>query len=158
MASIARRSTGQYDFGTFSPHGHADISFDGRIMRFESTGPFNRELMVAGGIAIRELVAECPPKGPWAEIVRLHGSALIAMDVIAALDELITSLASEGIASTATAIIASSGTEGLNVMIKPYAAVYAAHARPFATFAVQAEAEEWIALQLQAPQAPASQS
>jgi hypothetical protein len=151
MPKLARRHTEQYDFGQFGVLGHSDISFDGKIMRFESTGPFNRELMLAAGIAIRELVTECPPAGRWVEIVRLHGSALIAMDVIAALDDLITSLASDGIASAATAIIAPSNTEGLSVMIKPYAAVYAAHSRPFAIFATADEAEAWIELQLAMP-------
>ncbi|MES2317755.1 MAG: hypothetical protein V4631_09700 [Pseudomonadota bacterium] len=82
MTTIARRSTDQYKVGPFPVHGQSALAFDGTLMRFESTGPFNRELMLAAEMAIGELVAEIPPSGPWAEIVRLHGSALIAMDVM----------------------------------------------------------------------------
>lgn len=145
MAKLARRSTEQYDLGRFHPHGRADVSFDGTLMRFESTGPFNRESIIATGMAMRELLAECPPPGAWAEIVRLHGSALIAMDVLAALEELIDGLAREGIASKATAIVAASDIDGFALMVKPYAAIYAARNRPFAAFATVEEAEDWIA-------------
>jgi hypothetical protein len=148
MDKLARRSTEQYDLGRFHPHGRAEVSFDGTLMRFESTGPFNREMIVATGMAMRELLTECPPAGPWAEIVRLHGSALIAMDVLPALEELIDGLAREGIASKATAIVASSDIEGFALMLTPYGAIYASRQRPFAAFATVEEAERWIAPQV----------
>jgi hypothetical protein len=150
MTEIVRRNTDQYHVGRFRQHGRTELSFDGTIMRFESSGPFNRELMDAASMAMRDILNELPPVGPWAEIICLRGSALIAPEVLPALQELIESLADDGFASVATAIVAADDVEGISLMIPPYAAVYAAMGRPFNTFESLGDAESWIQDQLAA--------
>ncbi len=145
MASgIARRSTDDYGYGRFRPHGSTEVSFDGRIMRIESTGPFNAELIVAAGMAMRDVLKEVPPTGPWWELVRLHDSALISMEVLPALEKLIIDLRQEGLRSEGTAIVAGLDVDGFKLMIRPYLAVYAAKGNRVKVFASYAEAEQWI--------------
>jgi hypothetical protein len=148
MARIARRNTDMYNLGRFKSHGRAELSFDGRFMRFSSTGPYNGEHLLAVRSAIRELIQERPPTGPWAEIIHLQGSALITPELLHALGEVIATLASEGIASAATAVVATSENVGFALMVRPYAAVYAELQRPFAAFSTVAEAEAWAEAQL----------
>jgi len=142
--TVARRNTNDYRPGRFRPHGSAEVSFDGRIMRIESTGPFNAELMVAAGQAMRDVLKELPPTGPWWELVRLHGSALISMEVLPALEKLIVDLRQEGLKSEGTAIVASEDVDGFKLMIRPYLAVYASNGHQAEVFSNYVEAEEWL--------------
>jgi hypothetical protein len=144
MTKLAHRSTDQYDVGRYRQHGRADLSFDGVIMRFESEGPFNRELIRAAGAAMRDLLSELPPNGAWGEIVWLRNSALIAPEVLPALQELIEDLTHEGLVSVATAIVAADDVEGFSLMIPPYAAIYAANHRQFEVFERLEDAEAWM--------------
>jgi len=148
-AAVARRNTDDYPLGRFRPHGSVEVSFDGRIMRFESAGPFNAELMATAGLAMRDVLKELPPAGPWWELVRLHGSALISMEVLPALEKLIVDLRNEGLQSEGTAIVAEQDVDGFKLMIRPYLAVYSANGRTAEVFANYAEAEQWIESRLQ---------
>lgn len=144
------RTTTDFEQGRFRQHGRASVSFDGRIMRFESTGPFNAEHIKAAERTIRDLLREDPPHGPYFDVIRLHGSALIAMDVLPALEKLVENLLSDGLLSSATAIVDEEGVEGFKLMYPPYAAIYAAHGHPVRSFTSYAEAEAWLATLLAA--------
>ena len=148
MTKFAHRNTDQYDLGRYRQHGRSDIHFDGKIMRFESMGPFNKELIRAVEMAMRDLLNEVPPTGPWAEIVWLRGSALIAPEVLPAMKGLIENLTDDGLVSAATAIVATDDVEGLSLMIPPYAAIYVASHRHFDTFGSMEDAEAWIHVRL----------
>ena len=147
----ATRHSRDYDVGMFKPHGSADISFDGRIMRFESTGPFNAELVVATGMAMRDLLEQCPPQGPYFELIRVHRSALLAMNVLPALEKLVADLSAAGLLSAGTAIVDEHGLDGFKLMFLPYAAVYAGYGHPILSFTDYAGAEAWIEGQLPPP-------
>jgi hypothetical protein len=145
MTKLAHRNTDQYDLvGRFRQHGQSDIYFDGRIMRFESIGPFNSELIRAVGMAMRDLLDEVRPTGLWAEIVWFRGSTLIAPEVLPALQELIENLAKEGLLSAAIAIVATDEVDGLSLILPPYAAIYARSHRHFKTFARLEDADAWV--------------
>ena len=150
MKKIAYRSSEQYSPGRFRQHGLTEMWFDGRLMRFESTGPFNQELIVAAGMGMRELLAEIPPPGPWAELTLIHGSALISREVLDATRTLIEQLKRERLTSVALALVAGPEVDGARLMVPEYAAVQGDSGRPFKAFMQMAEAEEWVAAHLAA--------
>ncbi|WP_342117346.1 hypothetical protein [Pseudoduganella sp. OTU4001] len=140
----AHRNTTELERSRFRQHGNADVTFDGRSMRAESTGPFNAEHIEASELTIRDLLAACPPNGPYVQLIRVHESALFSMDLEAALRRMIENLRADGILSAAVAAVDEEGCDGFGLMFPRYAAIYASYGIPVRDFTSYAAAEAWL--------------
>ncbi|MES2068850.1 MAG: hypothetical protein V4488_00780 [Pseudomonadota bacterium] len=147
-----QRSTDQYTVGRFRSHGSSTMRFEDGILYYVTRGPFNLQLVQASELALRDLLAEVQPQLPWGEIVVVEGSALLATEVLDALQRLIAALARDGLAAVATAMVAAPEVEGISITRKLVARIYAADGRPFQYFEHEQDAQAWIAGMLQGVQ------
>lgn len=144
MKQELRRNTDQFATGPFRPHGRIEIWAEGNVMRLEATGPFNKEAIIALGATWRALFAELPMRGPFAAIIVIRHSIMSSQEVLDAFGDFLRSGSQAGHPAAAVAYVAAPDIEGRSLILPKLADLYAATGRLFASFATEAEAEDWM--------------
>lgn len=150
MGNEAKYKTRNYDVGRFKQHGQSGYHFEGDVLYTESSGPYNLEIMRASALALHDILSEAPAPNQRADIAIVTGSILMTPDALEGLRRLVEDLAREGKSPIALALVADPELEGLCVMQKLVASIYADNGIPFRYFEHLADAQAWIAERLAA--------
>jgi len=118
-----------------------------RVLFFESTGPFDGEIVDAVIRAYRPLLQRLADGGPFAHVSTFHRSMLATPDALEAFDQLLGEWRRSGLAPIAHAYVAAADIEGRNVMMPIFANVFSGFS-PFREFERFEEAEAWVRQQL----------
>lgn len=137
----------------FTPHGKLTAHVAGRVLYFESTGPFNVEMIDAVVRAYRPLLQQLADGGPYGHISVFHRSMLATPDTLHAFNELLAEWRRSGLAPVANAYVAADEVEGRNIMMPVFAKVFAGFG-PFRDFRHIDEAEAWVTDALRSAGAP----
>jgi hypothetical protein len=127
----------------FQPHGTLTAHVAGKVLYFESTGPFNAEVVDAVVRAYQPLLQQLADAGPYGHISVFHRSMLATPDALHAFDGLLAEWRHSGLAPVANAYVAADDVEGRNVMMPVFAQVFAGFS-PFRDFRTVEEAEQWV--------------
>ncbi|HRK40032.1 MAG TPA: hypothetical protein PK347_16780 [Burkholderiaceae bacterium] len=152
MPNTQRLDSDQFATGPFRPHGRAELSAQGKIIHLTASGPFNMEAVSAIGAAWRQLFAESPADGPFADIVTVVGSMMAGPDVMRAFGTFLQANTAASIAPCAVAWVVPPGVEGAVIMIPQFRQVYEAAGRNIAFFDGAEPAQTWVLEQLQLAQ------
>lgn len=139
-------STSSYRIGRFKQHGFSEFRLEGDILFIDSIGPYNEETIAASAEALRTILGEAPPR--HAEILTVTGSALMSPQALLRYRTLVDEFARAGLAPLATALVAGPEVEGIFLMRKLAAEVYAAAGLPFRYFERLDDARAWVAERL----------
>jgi hypothetical protein len=134
------------------PHasrGHITAHIADRVLFFESTGPFDGEIVEAVIRAYRPLLQRLADGGPFAHVSTFHRSMLATPDALDAFDQLLGEWRSSGLAPIANAYVAASDIEGRGLMMPIFASVFSGFS-PFREFDRFEAAEAWVRQQLAA--------
>ncbi|QPF71917.1 hypothetical protein G8A07_02555 [Roseateles sp. DAIF2] len=148
IRQTSKRSSTAFASGIFRPHGQVDIWTEGTIVRLEACGPFNREGVLAMGLAMRDLFAGAPVGPRFADILEMHQSLLASPDALEAFTGFLKTMSEAKTAPVAVAFVAAPEVEGRSLMLPIFARIYAEHGREFAAFETLAEAEAWVRARL----------
>ncbi len=130
-----------------APRGHMTAHIADRVLFFESTGPFDGEIVDAVIRAYRPLLQRLADGGPFAHVSTFHRSMLATPDALEAFDQLLGEWRRSGLAPIAHAYVAAADIEGRNVMMPIFANVFSGFS-PFREFERFEEAEAWVRQQL----------
>jgi hypothetical protein len=128
----------------FEPHGRITAHLSGRVLYFETTGPFNAEIVEAVVRAYQPLVKDISGTGRFGHISVFHRSMLATPDTLESLNLLLGEWRRLGFAPVGNAYVADDAVEGRNIMMPVFAKVFEGFS-PFRDFRSIAEAEAWIA-------------
>ncbi len=137
-----KSSTTQVKSTPFAPHGQVDIWMEGNLHHYESTGPFNKELVDCLAVAQSNFLQALKPDGPWVSICTIKKSALITPDGLQRYADLIRKTPPE-LTPVATAYVIAPEVEGGQFMTPHFVKIFANADRPFQTFETMAEAQSW---------------
>ncbi|MDC6167838.1 hypothetical protein PO768_10315 [Paucibacter sp. XJ19-41] len=144
----SKRTSAAFATGIFRPHGQVDIWAEGSIVRLEASGPFNREGVLAMGLAMRDLFASVPIGGRFGDILVMHQSLMASPDALACFEEFLQAMSQAKTAPLAVAYVVAPEVEGRDLMLPIFAKIYARHGRRFAAFERLGDAEAWLREQL----------
>jgi hypothetical protein len=133
----------------FQPHGNLTAHVAGKVLYFESTGPFNVEVVDAVVRAYQPLLQRLADAGPFGHISVFHESMLATPDALHAFDALLGEWRRTGLAPLANAYVADADVEGRDIMMPVFAKVFSGFS-PFRDFHNIEEAEGWIGAALAA--------
>lgn len=134
-----------------SPRGHITAHIAERVLFFESTGPFDGEIVEAVIRAYRPLLQRLAEGGPFGHVSFFHRSMLATPDAMQAFDHLLSEWRHSGLSPVANAYVAPADIEGRSRMIPIFAKVFSGFS-PFRDFESFDEAEAWVRQRLEAPQ------
>lgn len=152
IAGLFRKCTDEVTPSQFAAHGRVEMAFDGDILLYEATGPFNRELFESLAQAQLDFLSSAAPRGPWASICLIRTSALTSPEGLARFEEAVLALNATPYVPVATAFVVPPQVEGGKIMLPLIAALYARAGRPFQGFETMAEARAWVKAYLAAPE------
>lgn len=132
-----------------SPRGNVTAHIAGRVLFFESTGPFDGEVVEAVIRAYQPLLQRLADGGPFAHVSVFHGSMLATPAALDAFDQLLGEWRRSGIAPIANAYVAAADIEGRSLMMPIFASVFSGFS-PFREFDRLEEAEAWVRQRLAA--------
>ena len=127
----------------FAPHGVVDISMEGDVLRYECTGPFNRELLDAMAVAQMAFLTNLKHPGRWASMAICLESVMSSPDGISRYAELMQTKLPPELTAVATAFVIEPGVEGGSIMRPHFTKIYAQIGRPFKIFSNLNEASQW---------------
>jgi hypothetical protein len=125
---------------------------EGKVIYLSAAGPFNMEAVAAIGAAWRQLFADLPAQGLFADIVVATGSLMAGPDVIRAFGQFLQANTVANLAPCAVAWVVPPDVEGGMLMIPQFRQVYEAAGRNIAFFEAEDTAQDWIRTQLQEAQ------
>lgn len=131
----------------FTPHGELSAQICGKVLYFESVGPFNAEVVDAVVREFRPVLARLADAGPFGHISVFHRSMLATPDALASLAALLAEWKQSGLAPIANAYVAGEAVEGRGIMLPVFARAFDGFG-PFRGFHHLDEAEAWIAAAL----------
>jgi hypothetical protein len=132
-----------------APRGHITAHIADRVLFFESTGPFDGEIVEAVIRAYRPLLQRLADGGPFAHLSTFHRSMLTTPDALGAFDHLLGEWRRSGLSPIANAYVATADIEGRGLMMPVFAKVFAGFS-PFRDFEHFVDAEAWVRQQLAA--------
>ena len=132
-----------------APRGHITAHIADRVLFFESTGPFDGEIVEAVIRAYRPLLQRLADGGPFAHVSTFHRSMLATPDALEAFDQLLGEWRRSGLAPIANAYVAAADIEGRSLMMPIFANVFSGFS-PFREFDRFDAAEAWARQQLAA--------
>lgn len=133
------------------PSGHITAHIADRVLFFESTGPFDGEVVEAVIRAYRPLLQRLAEGGPFGHVSVFHRSMLATPDAMQAFDHLLGEWRRSGLSPMANAYVVAADVEGRDRMIPVFARIFAGFS-PFREFERFDEAEAWVRQRLAAPQ------
>lgn len=129
------------------PRGHITAHIADRVLFFESTGPFDGEIVEAVIRAYRPLLQRLADGGPFGHVSAFHRSMLATPDALGAFDLLLGEWRRSGLAPVANAYVAPADIEGRGLMMPVFAKVFDGFS-PFRNFERFEDAEAWVRQQL----------
>ncbi len=127
----------------FQPHGCIDIWMDGDLLYYESTGPFNTELVDALAVAQLAILKDIPTTRPWASISISKQSLLMSPDAMARYAEIMRAPKPIGLSPVATAFVIGPEIEGRDIVTPHFVKIYAEIGRPMEIFETIEAATHW---------------
>lgn len=85
------KSTADVVLSRFAPHGRVEMRFEGDILYYDATGPFNKELVESLAVAQRDLLTTANHHGPWVSLSIMRGSLMASPEAFARYSELMHS-------------------------------------------------------------------
>lgn len=125
------------------PRGHITAHIADRVLFFESTGPFDGEIVEAVIRAYRPLLQRLAEGGPFGHVSVFHRSMLATPDAMQAFDHLLGEWRHSGLSPIANAYVVAAEVEGRDRMIPVFAQVFDGFS-PFRVFERFDEAEAWV--------------
>ncbi|MBK9235398.1 MAG: hypothetical protein IPO19_04735 [Rhodoferax sp.] len=138
-----RHRTDEFAQGAFQPHGLVEVWLDGRILRYDAVGPFNRELVRAIAKAQHDIMVAAKARGPCVEIVTIRESALVTSDGLAELAAILHDVNHQGLAPLAVAYVMAPEVEGASIMAPVFRSRYQSQGRVFELFDRLEDAQTW---------------
>ena len=138
-----KHSTDHVNRTAFRPHGSVHMWMEGNFLYYESTGPFNVELVDSLAVAQMDILRATQYEGPWASICTILNSAMAPPEALARYDKLMRKEKPPGKEPVATAFVVAPGVEGAKLMLPKFADIYAGIQRPFKCFEQMDEARAW---------------
>jgi hypothetical protein len=127
----------------FTPHGELSAVICGKVLYFESVGPFNAEVVDAVVRTYRPVLAQLADAGPFAHITVFHRSMLATPDAMQAFAGLLAEWKRSGLAPIANAYVAGVEVEGSAIMLPMFARAFEGFG-PFRGFQQLDAAEDWV--------------
>lgn len=127
----------------FQPHGMITTHIAGKVLYFESTGPFDAEVVDAVVRAYQPLLQRLADGGPFGHVSVFHQSMLATPGALDALEGLLVEWLRSGLAPVANAYVAADDVKGRDVMMPTFARVFSGFS-PFRDFRAVDDAERWI--------------
>jgi hypothetical protein len=138
-----RHRTDEFAQGAFQPHGLVEVWLDGRNLRYDAVGPFNRELIRAIAKAQHDIMLAAKARGPCVEIVTIRESALVTPDGLAELAAILQDVNHQGLAPLAVAYVMAPDVEGASLMAPVFRKRYQDQGRVFQVFETLEDAQTW---------------
>jgi hypothetical protein len=136
--------------GLFKPHGRLALWHEGSVMYVHAEGPFNREAVLALGVAMQELYQTLPPDRSFVYLLEFRSSLMASPEAMAAYGDFLKAMSLAKRAPKVVAFVVAPEVEGASLMLPLFARLYAEHGRQFAAFETIAPAEDWLREQLRA--------
>lgn len=130
-----------------SQRGNVTAHIANRVLCFESTGPFDGELVEAVVRTYEPLIQRLADGGHFAHISVFHRSMIGTPDTLTALDQLLGEWRKSGLSPVANAYVAAPDVEGRSIMMPMFAKVFDGFGL-FREFVDLAEAEAWVTAEL----------
>lgn len=130
--------------GPFVAHGRMDLHVTGPLNVIEAYGPFNRELVVAGGIAQEKLDAALQCMERWGTILVFKLSALASQEALEEITRNLKRRIERGLVPAAVGLVFSADVEGGALMTPLFLKAYANAGLRVQAFSSLVEAEEWV--------------
>ncbi len=127
----------------FAPHGRVEMRFEGDILFYEATGPFNRELVDSLAIAQRDILTTATPQRPWVSVSIMRRSMLASPDAFARYSEMMHTPRPAQFTPLASAYVVAPDVEGRSLMLPKYEAIHIASGRIFQSFTQLDDALVW---------------
>jgi hypothetical protein len=138
-----KHSTDHVAATPFRPHGSVQMWMEGDFLLYESTGPFNVELVDSLAVAQMDMLRTTNYQGPWASICTVLNSAMASPETLARYEKLMRKPKPPGKMPVATAFVLSPTVEGANLMVPTFTKIYDSIPRPFKCFARMEDAKAW---------------
>lgn len=130
--------------GLFKAHGRVALWTEGSVMHVQAEGPFNREAVLAIGVAMKQLYQSLPQDQNFAYLLEFRASLMASPDALAAYGEFLKAMSMAKRAPKVVAFVVAPEVEGASLMLPLFARLYAEHGRQFAAFETMAPAEDWL--------------
>jgi hypothetical protein len=140
---ILRTSTNEVKASRFAPHGLVEISFDGDILLYTATGPFNKELVESLAVAQAEILNAANHLGPWVSVSLMRNSLLASPEAFAQYADMMHTARSAQFTPLASAYVVAPDVEGRALMLPKYAAIHTSSGRLFKSFDQLDDALAW---------------
>lgn len=138
------RSTGEFAWRVFRPHGSLSYRWDGVLIEMEAHGPFNAEFLAALTAVQRPLLESLRAQAQRrADLVRFHGSCMASNGVMEVFAERLRELRSADLAPSAVCYVIDSEVEGARFMPPRFAACHAQAGIPFSVQGDLDNARAW---------------
>jgi len=107
-----------FDHALFRSHGRTKVWVQGRALRVDAWGPYNRELVDAQFRLLRERAAPLlPADGLFYELISYHDSLLMPEDAWTALAQYVDASVGKGICARQTIMVIDPQTEGYRFFV-----------------------------------------
>lgn len=140
---IFTRSTNDVITSRFAPHGLVEIAFDGDILLYKATGPFNKELVESLAVAQMDVLTVADHRGPWVSVSLMLGSMLASPEAFARYSDMMHAAKSAQFTPLASAYVVAHDVEGRALMLSKYAAIHTSSGRLFRSFDQLDDALAW---------------
>lgn len=150
---LKKKCTDEITPSQFAAHGRVEMFFDGDILNYEASGPFNRELFESLALAQLEFLSTSSHDGPWASICLVSTSMLTSPEGLARYEEMIRAPKPDRFTPVATAFVVPPEVEGGKLMQPLLSAIFVRVGRPFRWFENMAQAKAWVGVQIEAARA-----
>ncbi len=130
--------------GLFKPHGRLALWTEGSVMHIQAEGPFNREAVLALGLAMKQLYQTLPLDREFVFLLEFRASLMASPEAMAAYGDFLKAMSMAKRAPKAVVFVVAPEVEGASLMLPLFARLYAEHGRQFAAFETMAPAEHWL--------------
>lgn len=138
-----RSSTDDVVQSRFAPHGRVTMRFEGDILFYDATGPFNIELVDSLAIAQRDILTTANHQGPWVSVSIMRNSLLASPDAFARYAAMMHAPRPPEFTPLASAYVVGPAVEGRSLMLPKYEAIHIASGRIFQSFEQLDDALAW---------------
>lgn len=142
-AGLYKKCTADVAVSRFAAHGQVEISFDGDILLYKATGPFNKELVESLAVAQSDILSAADHQGPWVSVSLMLGSMLASPEAFARYADMMHAPKPPHYIPLASVYVVAPDVEGRSLMLPKYAAIHTACGRQFQSFERLDEALAW---------------
>lgn len=137
------KSTNDVVASRFAPHGRVEMWFEGDILFYDATGPFNKELVDSLAVAQGDILNAANHQGPWVSVSVMRVSLLASPDAFARYSEIMHIPRPAQFTPLASAYVVAPDVEGRSLMLPMYADIHISSGRIFQSFEQLDDALAW---------------